>query len=41
MVRGTLLAKWGPHSFLVVVVSVVLGGGGGDICEFLDYCFIV
>ena len=25
MVKGTPLAKWGPHSFIVVVVSVVVG----------------
>ena len=25
MVKGTPLAKWGPHGFIVVVVSVVVG----------------
>ena len=35
VVRGSLLAKWGPHSFLVVVVSVVGGGGGGGKGRYL------
>ena len=28
------LAKWCPHCFLVVVISVGLGGGGGILWNF-------